>query len=239
MTVNSEPPEKPPASSPSSSPSSSPLDPDERRSRILDAALTEFAEKGFHRASTNAIAERAGVAKGLVFHHFKSKDELFSAVVDVVFARMEDHFERTLADAPPEFFARLRRWTQVKLELMEAEPRLWRFWMTALHDAPTTKGLDVRQRSEMLVKRMLPKLIEGVDRGRIRPGVVMDDVVDAVWTLVAGWERSWTAAMERSIAAEDEGGDGGAGLKRLKAKLDRTFAILRAGTYADDDDAKP
>lgn len=49
--------------------------------RILAAAETLFAEYGFDAVSINAIAERAGVCKANVFHHFNSKNELYLAVL--------------------------------------------------------------------------------------------------------------------------------------------------------------
>jgi AcrR family transcriptional regulator len=52
------------------------------RSTILDAALAEFAEKGFEAASTRAIAERAGLNQPLVLYHFGSKDGLWRAVAE-------------------------------------------------------------------------------------------------------------------------------------------------------------
>ncbi|MDR2043627.1 MAG: TetR/AcrR family transcriptional regulator [Clostridium sp.] len=45
----------------------------EKQKRILDAALREFADKGFKRASTNA----ARIGKGMLFYYFGSKEELF------------------------------------------------------------------------------------------------------------------------------------------------------------------
>jgi len=49
--------------------------------RILAAAEALFAEHGFDAVSMNAIAERAGVSKANIFHHFNSKDALYQAVL--------------------------------------------------------------------------------------------------------------------------------------------------------------
>jgi len=49
--------------------------------RILAAAEALFAEHGFDAVSMNAIAERAGVSKANIFHHFSSKDALYQAVL--------------------------------------------------------------------------------------------------------------------------------------------------------------
>ena len=45
------------------------------------AAVTEFAEKGFDGASMEAVALKAGVAKGTVFYHFKTKSDLFGEII--------------------------------------------------------------------------------------------------------------------------------------------------------------
>ena len=52
---------------------------EERRDDILDAALDEFAERGLHGASTEAIAKRAGISQPYVFRLFGSKKDLFKA----------------------------------------------------------------------------------------------------------------------------------------------------------------
>ena len=52
------------------------LSKDQRISSILDAAIEEFLEKGYERASMEAIAKRAGLSKGGLYHHFINKDEV-------------------------------------------------------------------------------------------------------------------------------------------------------------------
>jgi len=51
-----------------------------RRKQILDAAIFVFAEKGFHTTRVSDIAERAGVAYGLVYHYFRNKDEILRVI---------------------------------------------------------------------------------------------------------------------------------------------------------------
>jgi AcrR family transcriptional regulator len=56
-------------------------DAEESQRKILDAAYELFADKGYGATTLNNIAARAGVAKGLVSFHFKTKEEVFQAVV--------------------------------------------------------------------------------------------------------------------------------------------------------------
>lgn len=60
------------------------------RERILDAALHEFATKGYDGATTAAIARRVGVTQPLIHYHFGSKIALWRACSDLSFQRMAD-----------------------------------------------------------------------------------------------------------------------------------------------------
>jgi AcrR family transcriptional regulator len=57
---------------------------DERRERILWAAKRVMLEKGLDEASMDDVAACAGTTKPTVYAHFKSKDELFTAVVELI-----------------------------------------------------------------------------------------------------------------------------------------------------------
>lgn len=59
----------------------------ETQQKILQAALEEFAERGFDGASIREIANRAGVIHGLVKYHFKNKEHLWRTAVDYLFER--------------------------------------------------------------------------------------------------------------------------------------------------------
>jgi AcrR family transcriptional regulator len=67
---------------------------DPTRERILAAALDLFSELSFDGATTREIAARAEVTQGLLNYHFSSKDELWRAAVDGLFAELEDALDR-------------------------------------------------------------------------------------------------------------------------------------------------
>jgi len=53
---------------------------EDKRRHLLDAAVRVFARKGFHASRVGDIAEEAGVAHGLLYHYFESKDQVLEAV---------------------------------------------------------------------------------------------------------------------------------------------------------------
>lgn len=75
---------------------------EDRRLQIMDAALPIFAEKGFKGATNRDIAQAAGIAPGLIYWYFKSKEDLFNAILDefLPFGQMAIPLE-TMTEVPP------------------------------------------------------------------------------------------------------------------------------------------
>src|SRR5437899_4116024 len=65
-----------------------------RRDEVLDAAMIEFAERGFEGASTEDIARRAGISQPYLFRLFGTKKELFKASVSRCLREMLELFQR-------------------------------------------------------------------------------------------------------------------------------------------------
>lgn len=77
------------------------------RDKILKAAIQEFGEKDYWVASTNTMCKNCNISKGIIFHHFKSKDELFLKCVEVTlktlntyiktnYVKVEDNIEESV-----------------------------------------------------------------------------------------------------------------------------------------------
>jgi len=88
-------------------------DADRTRQEILVAAMSEFAEKGLGGARIDAIAERAGVNKRLLYYYWGSKDSLFLAVLEQTYAdiRSAEQALRLEAIEPAEAIRRLVAFT--------------------------------------------------------------------------------------------------------------------------------
>lgn len=63
------------------------------KQKILDAALEVFAKYGYHSSSVSAIAEKAGIAKGLMYNYFKSKEDvLYELMIDMIVPYVQEIF---------------------------------------------------------------------------------------------------------------------------------------------------
>jgi TetR/AcrR family transcriptional regulator len=127
------------------------------RERLLESALAEFGAKGFDGASTRVIAEGADAHQPQIHYHFESKEALWSAAVDHLFAELRGSMDGldldvsrppgVLADAFAEMIRRFVRFASVHPELNqivvhEATAQSERLrWMTERHVRPVYDGV--------------------------------------------------------------------------------------------------
>jgi TetR/AcrR family acrAB operon transcriptional repressor len=66
------------------------------RQMVLDAALKVFSRKGFSQTTLEAVAREAGLTRGAIYWHFKNKNDMFGAVLDVLYERSRERIMRIL-----------------------------------------------------------------------------------------------------------------------------------------------
>ena len=130
---------------------------------ILEVAEQLFAEKGFDAVSINDIAQGANVSKANIFHHFKSKEGLYMAVLKSACkhsAKALDEVESTLADGPQ---AQLESFFSRHLQALLAHPRATRLIQRELLENGSQRG---RQLAEEVFSEHFSRLVGLVRKGQ-------------------------------------------------------------------------
>lgn len=153
---------------------------DHRRERILRTAQALFAERGYEGASAEAIAAEARVAKGLIFHYFGSKADLYLAAVADSFTRISERFFDGLPQPEPDLFQRMYTWMQRKLEIFQAEPVHYQLVMSAFADPPPSVRASMEKYMSQGIELGWRLLLDGIDTEPIRPGVSPEDAIELV-----------------------------------------------------------
>ena len=73
-------------------------EPEVRKNEILDVAEELFAERGFDGTSTKDILEKAGIARGTLYYHFKSKEDILDGVINRMIDQMAEMASEIVAD---------------------------------------------------------------------------------------------------------------------------------------------
>ncbi|HHU83306.1 MAG TPA: TetR/AcrR family transcriptional regulator [Firmicutes bacterium] len=143
------------------------------KEKILDACFQVFARYGYANTSTAMLAEAAGISKALLFHHFKSKKDLYLSVLDRCFekGRRAMGFDALLENE--DFFAAKEKATVTKFRYYKKNPALMRMIREAFYATPDELKTEIQEkfgelltRNEREWQRLFAKvpLREGVDR---------------------------------------------------------------------------
>ena len=170
----------------------------DRRAELLDAAVRVFARKGFHQSRVGDIAEEAGVAHGLLYHYFRSKDEVLETIFRETWTQLVADTQRIeLAGVP--LREQLRRFARIYLGSWLVTPELVRVLVREVARSP-----EVGDRVDEIrgLFQALQRIIEaGRDRGEVRIDV---DAQVAAWAVYGALEEILTGWVLGQLPGEEE-----------------------------------
>src|SRR5436305_11816385 len=162
----------------------------DKRTRIMDAAIKVFAERGFHSATVAEIARAAGVADGTIYLYFKSKDDLLLRLFDEKMTELLAEARTGLAEektAP----ARLARFIQLHLALVERNPGLASVLIVELRQSAQFLKAADRAKLAAYVDLIAEVVRDGQERGELSNGISPSTVKRAIFgaldELALGW----------------------------------------------------
>lgn len=162
---------------------------DVRRRQLIEAAIAVIGECGFHEASLQQIARRAGVSAGLVAHYFGDKEGLLEATLrfltDEIGRELVERYSRA-----PTPMARIEAVVEVCLSPRQFEPTLARVWLAFWHQSLHSELLGRIQR--VYQRRLYDNLLHAL-RGLV-PANVAPRLAETAASLIDGvWLRSTLA----------------------------------------------
>ncbi len=142
------------------------------RDKILDAAETLFARRGYSGIGLSEIAEASGLGKSSLFHHFRNKPQLYAAVTTRILDQIEARLLRSLA-AGGDPLARLERWLDELVDLLAENPTWARLLLRSLFeddDLPgdTPEEVEGRRAVGEIMANVGALLREGMSAGLFR-----------------------------------------------------------------------
>jgi len=171
----------------------------EKRRLILRAAITVFARTGYHTSRVSDVAKEAGVAYGLVYHYFGSKEDLLEEIFRRTWSRMleaVEEVERT--DVPAR--DQLAGVARIVLGAWQVDPDLVRVLVREVARSPQLgREVDEIAHAFAALERIV---VRGQERGELRAGL---DSRLAAWVLYGALEEILTGwVFDRLASAPDD-----------------------------------
>ena len=170
----------------------------EKRRAILRAAIAVFAEKGYHACRVQDVASEAGVAYGLVYHYFSSKEELLETIFRSTWRRLLEGLNE-IAESGEPAEEQVHRVCALVLRAWLADPDLVRVLVREVARSPQLqREVDEVAHAFAALERIVAG---GQERGELKPDV---DPRLAAWILYGALEEILTGWVFERLAASEE-----------------------------------
>jgi AcrR family transcriptional regulator len=184
-----------------------------RRAQILVAALRCFSENGYHEATMDDVAREAGLSKGSLYWHFKSKAEVFAGLSDAYALELVQAWDGLAASHEGGVIDLMGRIGEVSIETLAAHGELLRAWAEFIvHREVQESFADIYRESR---RRLAGWIQQGIGAGELRPadpeslaasltalieGLLIQTLVDPAFDVRRHWRVGWDAFARGIIA---------------------------------------
>lgn len=196
----------------------------EKQENILQAAISEFAEAGYDRASTDNIVAKAKISKGSLFNYFINKQGLYEDVVNYAITKVKKEVVGQLLEIKEkDFYGRLKRLLVIKHRYILQYPLEVKVLRDYLNNSMPKDNTIVKKYRALEKKYIQEHLITYLDVELVRKELQVEDVLFATNTLLqAVLERQEELAFFDQEAGKAE---------IVERELDKYIYLLRYGIH--------
>ncbi|QGU95390.1 TetR family transcriptional regulator [Clostridium bovifaecis] len=161
----------------------------EKRERIINAALKEFARNGYEKASTNEIIKEANISKGSLFNYFKSKKELYLFLFEYT-AETIDKIYDEIDYSETDFFKRTREIGLIKFKIMKKFPQAFDFLKAVGNESFAEVKSEIEKVRKHTIERGLEMGYKNIDWTKFRDDIDFQKMMNIInWTMLSFSEQ--------------------------------------------------
>lgn len=196
----------------------------ERQERIIRASMHEFAVQGYDKASTNVIVEEAGISKGLLFHYFGSKKNLFLFIYDYAAQTVLNNLQQKIDLQQRDILARWRQVALLKIELIAQYPELFDFLMSATFSDVDPSVLSLQTANRKYAESFYQRFFADVDYSLFRAGVDIPRAMEVIGWTIEGFSNKLAEEIKSLSLAQID-------YEAIMHELDLYLQLLRQCFY--------
>lgn len=163
---------------------------EEKKLRIINSAIEEFANKGYKRATVDNIVSKAGISKGSIFQYFKNKERLYLYICDYQIKIITDEVFKQKENNENDFFKLYKQAARVKFEILKKNPYIFKFFKTLYSDDSQVaqKWLEnILENKNQLVLNF----IGDYDKSKFRDDIDIDMAIKTIELTFDGLSMKW------------------------------------------------
>lgn len=199
---------------------------EEKKKRILDAAIEEFATNGYDKASTNSIVKKADISKGILFHYFKSKKNLFIYIFDYCMTHLVNKYYSAKEPEPKDIFERFM-WISIrKMKITQEEPLMNKLVFSAISNMPESLKPELTEKYNTYYAKEMPRFFEGIDTSKFRKEIDSEKAIELIMMCMDSISNKYLQKY-KNTPVDEVFND----VEKIMAECNEYMEILKFGIY--------
>ena len=199
---------------------------EEKRERIINAAMHEFLN-GYRKASTDNIVREAGISKGLLFHYFGTKENLYNFLVDYAIDIVQAEYIDLINVRQRDILDSIWQLSLLKQDLSRRFPTIFEFLTRMYLDEKDCPAKAHLEKSHKMRAEMMQEIYSHCDKNLFRDDIPFDKAMAIISMTLEGFAQQKAAQLKHADTAETVMENYDTYLAELKEYLD----ILRKVFY--------
>ncbi|MFI8686997.1 TetR/AcrR family transcriptional regulator [Rossellomorea sp. NPDC077527] len=196
----------------------------EKEDRIIKAATRIFSENGYEKASTNAIVKEAKISKGILFHYFNSKKELYISLYEYLTGLLTEKIYEKVDWNERDIFNTIRSVTLIKFELFSVYPDLINFLNSAFSEEALEVKDDIEKYKTKMVESSFTTLFSKIDTTKFKDGIDVKRSIQIIyWTFEGIANQQQQKVKTRSVKDINQ--------EEVLKEIDAYIALLKNSFY--------
>ena len=174
---------------------------EEKRERILNAAMHEFLN-GYKNASTDNIVREAGISKGLLFHYFGTKEKLYNFLIDYAASTVQTDFLNLVNVHQKDILDSIWQLSLLKQDLSRRHPTIFEFLTRAFVDDNDCPAKEYMERFFKARTQMLQDIYSHCDRSLFRDDIPSEKAIEIISMAMDGYSQQKVQQLDKESISE-------------------------------------
>ncbi len=135
----------------------------DKKIRIINVGISEFAKHGYINSSTNRIVKCSGISKGSLFKYFQSKEKLYFYILDCVTSELMSSLEEKTDSLPKDLFKRVIKYSELEFAWYIQNPDKYKLIIKAFKKSDTEIYQKIEKKFNLRGQGVYYKLLEDID----------------------------------------------------------------------------
>lgn len=197
------------------------------KQRILDAALKEFSQKGYEGASLNTVCLEEGISKGIIYHHFKDKNELYLLCVEKCFAELTEYLKITAEQMTGSAEEQLQEYFHARLCFFAEYPLYLGIFADAAFNPPSNLAQKIAELRQGFDAQNISVLTKMLESEHLREGLSVEALVEDFRMYMDYFNMRFQADISSDCSIEER-------LRDHEERCHRQLDIMLHGVLCDN-----